>query len=128
MLTLGRGFLWVSFLDQLCFGYCLPDLDLQCKYFRVHKVALLIDKRFQILALCFPKTHIKPVPESYRYESGRPGMLLLRAVKTVACKMLSVHVFEGVKDHGLWFCSFIPFNFTTQKCGLNLYCPPLSHF
>lgn len=66
MLTLGRGFLGVSFLDQLGFGYCLRDLDLQCKYFRADKVGLLLDKRFQTLALSFPKIHIKPIPESFQ--------------------------------------------------------------
>ena len=76
MRTLVRGFLAVSFLDQLSFGYCLRDLDLQCKYFRNYKVSLLLDKRFQTLALSFPKIYIK-----LSYDSGRLGMLLLRTVE-----------------------------------------------
>lgn len=66
----------MSFLAQLGFGYCLRDLDLQYKYFRAYKVSLLLDKRFQTLTLSFPKIHIKP-----SYDSGRLGVLLLRAIE-----------------------------------------------
>lgn len=39
-LTLVRDFLGVSFLCQQGCGYCLQDLDLQCKYFIADKATL----------------------------------------------------------------------------------------